>query len=231
MFNSLRDYSNPSSLGSKFRRKRFKNIEALVRKVLSVKDKCKILDVGGTAQYWSLMEPELLRKCEIVVHNLEKPMGSDPHKNVPPNGVFKFDYGDGRNLNTVKDHEYDIAHSNSVIEHVGKFSDMQQFADELTRVGKYYYLQTPNFWFPIEPHYGVPFIHWLPIPVRARIMVKWNIGFHKKHSTLSSAYNYVEYINLIDQNALKFILTGADFRKEKILFLTKSLIAMSPTMK
>jgi hypothetical protein len=35
-------------------------------------------------------------------------------------------------------------------------------ARETVQVGRSYYLQTPNFWFPLEPHYGVPFIHWLP---------------------------------------------------------------------
>ena len=228
MLNSLRDYSNPSSLGSRFRRKRFKHIEELVQQILSVKEECIILDIGGTAQYWSLMGPELLRKCSVTVLNLEKPRGSNPKKNVPKDGVFKFVYGDGRDLNNIDDNQYDIAHSNSVIEHVGKLSDMQRFVNELTRVGKYFYIQTPNFWFPIEPHYCVPFIHWLPVIVRAKLLTKWNIGFHKKYPSLSAAYDYAEFINLIDQSVLKCILPGAYFRQEKILFFTKSLIAVGP---
>lgn len=228
MFNSLRDYSNPSSLGSRLRRKRFKHIETLVKRVLSVKDKCAILDIGGTAQYWNLMEQELLSKCVVTVLNLEKPLGADPHENVPVNGVYKFAYGDGRDLSNIEDNQYDIAHSNSVIEHVGKFSDMQRFSSELMRVGQYYYMQTPNVWFPIEPHYGVPFIHWLPVPVRARLMARWSIGFHKKYPSLSEAYEYAEFINLIDQKALEILVSDACIRKEKMFLLTKSLIAIGP---
>jgi 2-polyprenyl-3-methyl-5-hydroxy-6-metoxy-1,4-benzoquinol methylase len=234
MLDSLRDYSNPSALGSKFRKKRFKHIESLVSKILKIKDECRILDIGGAAGYWNLMEPRLLKKCSVTVINLEKSRGPDPQKNIPPNGSFEFAYGDGCDLNHVADNQYDIAHSNSVIEHVGKLSDMQRFVKELTRVGDCFYLQTPNFWFPIEPHYGVPFIHWLPIVVRAKLMCKWNIGFHKKFLSLLSAYNYADSINLIDQNTLKNLLLEADFKKEidfkkeKILFFTKSLISISP---
>lgn len=228
MLNTLRDYSNPSSIGSKFRKKRFKHIENLVEKVLKSKNKCNILDIGGSAQYWNLMNAKLLKKCVVTVLNIEKPRGVDPREQVPLNGIFKFECGDGRNLNSIKDKQYDIAHSNSVIEHVGKIYDMQRFTDELTRVGKYYYLQTPNFWFPIEPHYGVPFIHWLPVLIRARLLAKWNIGFNKKFPTLLAGYDYAEFINLIDQNTLKSMLPAANFRKEKILFFTKSIIAIGP---
>jgi len=227
MFDSLRDYSNPSSLGSKFRRKRFKAIETLVKKVLNKKDSCSILDVGGTAEYWNLMSPELLKKCNICVLNLHEAKGLDPHANTPSLGTFKFCNGDGCDLIEINDKQFDIAHSNSVIEHVGQFSNMQRFCDELTRVGQYYYLQTPNIWFPVEPHYGVPFIHWIPTPLRARLMVKWNIGFHKKFISISAAYEYAESINLIDCKALENLISGGYIKKEKFFFLPKSLIAIS----
>jgi hypothetical protein len=199
-----------------------------VQQVLNRQDECKIIDVGGTAMYWNLMSPDLLSKCIITISNLEKVRGSDPHANVPLKGSFVFHYGDGRDLTDISAGQYDIAHSNSVVEHVGRFADMEKYCRELTRVGRYYYMQTPNLWFPIEPHYGAPFIHWLPVPLRARLLSKWNIGFHKKYPSLSAAYDFVEFINLIDQRAVENLLPQGWIRKEKLFLLTKSIISIGP---
>ena len=68
--------------------------------------------------------------------------------------------GDGTNLRFA-DREFPIAYSNSVIEHIPKHLQ-RAFADEVRRVGERYFVQTPNRWFPIEPHYLVPAWHWLP---------------------------------------------------------------------
>ncbi len=228
MLESLRDYSNPHSLGSRFRRKRFRRVEAMVRDVLSRQERCRIFDVGGTAVYWQLMAPELLRRCEITVSNLEHPEGGGQDSNVPAIGTFTYHCGDGCDLNTIEDDSYDIAHSNSVVEHVGSFSQMLRFAGELRRVGRYYYVQTPNQWFPVEPHFGALFVHWLPLPLRARLLTWWGVGFLEKSATLSDAYARVESINLIDRRGVRELFPDAIVKRERLLLLTKSIIAMGP---
>jgi SAM-dependent methyltransferase len=57
---------------------------------------------------------------------------------------------------------FDIVFSNAVVEHVGDWEAQQQFALEVRRVGKRYFVTTPNRWFPIETHTRLPFVHWLP---------------------------------------------------------------------
>ena len=59
------------------------------------------------------------------------------------------------------DGSFPIVFSNSVIEHVPK-GLQPAFAREIRRVGDRYFVQTPNRWFPIEPHYQMPFVHFLP---------------------------------------------------------------------
>jgi ubiquinone/menaquinone biosynthesis C-methylase UbiE len=54
---------------------------------------------------------------------------------------------------------FDLAFSNSVIEHVGSEADAAAFAHEMQRIGRAFYCQTPNKWFPIEPHLGTLFLH------------------------------------------------------------------------
>lgn len=55
-------------------------------------------------------------------------------------------------MKQFQDNEFDAVFSNSVIEHVGDYEAQRQMANEIMRVGKRYFVQTPNFYFPIEPH-------------------------------------------------------------------------------
>lgn len=45
--------------------------------------------------------------------------------------------------------------SNSVIEHAGNYEKQKRMAAEMQRAGVHYYLQTPNKWFFMEPHFSL----------------------------------------------------------------------------
>lgn len=70
------------------------------------------------------------------------------------------------------DGEFDLAYCSSVIEHVA-VEDRPRFAAELRRVARGWYVQTPAFSFPIEPHALLPGVHWLPQGLRRRC---WTLG-------------------------------------------------------
>ena len=61
-----------------------------------------------------------------------------------------------------RDKEFPLAFSSSVIEHIPK-ALQAKFASEVARVADRYYVQTPNRYFPIEPHYQLPLFHFLPV--------------------------------------------------------------------
>jgi len=63
--------------------------------------------------------------------------------------------GDARKIE-AEDSRVDVVFSNSVIEHVGANQDQMQMAQEVRRVGKRYFIQTPNKYFPLEPHFLFP---------------------------------------------------------------------------
>jgi SAM-dependent methyltransferase len=70
------------------------------------------------------------------------------------------------------DGEFDLAYCSSVIEHVPR--DLRPvFARELRRVARGWYVQTPAFSFPVEPHALLPAAHWLPTGLRRRY---WSLG-------------------------------------------------------
>ena len=61
------------------------------------------------------------------------------------------------------DSTFDLVHSSAVIEHVGNREQQLRFIAELVRVAKRSVcLTTPNRWFPVEVHTGIPLLHWLP---------------------------------------------------------------------
>ena len=70
------------------------------------------------------------------------------------------------------DDQFDLVYCSSVIEHVAP-ARRAAFADELRRVGRGFYVQTPALSFPIEPHSLLPFAQWLPVALRRRY---WRIG-------------------------------------------------------
>jgi hypothetical protein len=220
---TLVNYNNPRSIGSRLRRRRFAHIEDLVLKVLRDKSTCEIIDIGGAARYWHLMDQSLLESCRITLVNLDKPWDADPWENTPSAGTFEFAIGDGRCLE-FGNQEFDIAHSNSVMEHVGSFADMRRFVRESARVARYFYIQTPYFWFPIEPHFGFPLIHWLPVPLRCKIITRLGIGFRRKFGSVREAMSYIEAINLIDIEQARALLEDGRIAYERVWGIPKSLM-------
>jgi hypothetical protein len=58
---------------------------------------------------------------------------------------------------------FDVVHSSAVIEHAGSRFEQAKLIGELFRVARRLVcLTTPNRWFPVEVHTGIPLIHWLP---------------------------------------------------------------------
>jgi SAM-dependent methyltransferase len=60
------------------------------------------------------------------------------------------------------DGEFDIVFSNAVVEHTGSRASQAAFVREVCRVGKHFFITTPNRWFPVEHHTGLPLLHYLP---------------------------------------------------------------------
>lgn len=64
------------------------------------------------------------------------------------------------------DKSFDLVFSNAVIEHILGKGRQVQFAREIMRVGKSWFVTTPNYWFPFESHYHLPLIQFLPRPLQ-----------------------------------------------------------------
>ncbi len=180
--------------------------------LFGIKDTSRIIDIGGTPANWSY----IAEKPRLTIVNLEK--FADDRDNI------KHEAGDARALG-YQDRAFEIAYSNSVIEHVGTWDDQQRFAAEIRRVAPRYYVQTPYRWFPIEPHLLAPFIHYLPKSVHRHLtwMGAWYWSVKPDRKGIDS---YVNEIQLLDVGQMQRLFPDAEIMRERFFGFTKSLIAV-----
>jgi hypothetical protein len=214
------DYDNPNSIAVRFRRRRANHVKRLISEVFDEHSSCRIVDLGGSKAYWRCVERDWLEQHQvhITIVNLADNIESDDN-------MFEYKQGDACSL-AIEDDSFDIAHSNSVIEHVGDWERMELFAMTTRRLAPRYYVQTPYFWFPVEPHFSTLFFHWLPEVTRARRVMKRDFGFMHRANTVAEAMRSVQSARLLDKTMMGSLFPDARLREERVLGLTKSLIAI-----
>jgi len=117
-----------------------------------------VLDVGCGVLGLRAQEPELeITGLDIV----DRPSYPGPFVRADP--------ADGL---TFADDEFDLVYCSSVIEHVPPVR-RAAFAAELRRVARGWFVQTPAFGFPLEPHSLLPGAHWLAPRLRRPY---WRLG-------------------------------------------------------
>jgi len=189
----------PHNLSNHFRQQRMRKFLELVPAEGGV----RILDLGGTPEYWRAL-PALygLPNVEITILNLDRRERADQNLAVR--------YGDAC-ATGLPDNSFDIVHSNSVIEHVGDWTRMEAMAGEVRRLAPSYFVQTPNYWFPVEPHYKMPFVQFLPALLRNRIR---------------DAVFPNDSIELLRPGQMRSLFPDAALWRERVAGLTKSLVAI-----
>ncbi len=219
------NYSDPSSLAYRFRRKRMRWLKELIQFVLKATKthELSICDLGGTAAYWQIFPfhdfAEVVFRVDL--YNLDYP-DYDEVVQLPKNVSVRKLIGDARSLKGVRDKEYHIAHSNSVIEHVGGWQDIESMAREMRRVGQYYYVQTPNYWFPVESHWLIPFYQFFPRPMRISLQML-------KGAEFSEAIRRDESIRLLTRKEMRYLFPDGEMLIERFFgFLPKSIVMRSP---
>ncbi len=204
---------------SPHRRKRFSMILDLIDRTCRGKSDIHILDIGGTYGYWKALEPMWRdRPLRFTLINLKAETVDDPR--------FVSLAGDACSMPQFDDDSFDLVHSNSVIEHVGRWQQMKKMAAEVRRLAPAYYLQTPAFGFPIEPHFRAPLFHWLPDSIRIGLIMRFSIGFYPRAKTLDEAMSYFEDAILLDRRRMEALFPDARLVKERYLGLTKSFVVI-----
>ena len=83
------------------------------------------------------------------------------------------------------DRHFDVAFSNAVIEHVGSRHEQRSFVNEILRVANRFFITTPNRWFPVEMHTGLPFLHYLPPRIYRGILRRVGLSYYADEENLN----------------------------------------------
>jgi hypothetical protein len=179
-----------------------------------------ILDVGGTPFNWRLIGYE----HEVRMLNLASDLAERRDTaDLPAN--LSFVAGDGTALQ-FPDGAFEIAFSNSVIEHVGSFEKQRAFANEVRRVGSKLWIQTPARSFFFEPHYLAPFVHWMPRSLQKRILRNLSVWGLLARPSQRQVDACVDSTRLLSFDEMRELFPDCQVVRERFLFMTKSLLAI-----
>lgn len=216
------NYEDQRSLGSRLRARRAVHLLGLLAASHERFGRVQVLDVGGRRTYWDVLPAGSMERYDVHVTVVNLPGETHPSDDER----FRHVDGDGCDLDWVADAEFHICHANSVLEHVGDWTRMSAFAAEVRRVAPWYLVQTPYYWFPIEPHFMAPVFHWLPEPWRIRLMMRLRLRGDKPCASVDEAVRRVQSARLVDRAMFGELFPDAEIRPERIAGLTKSLVGV-----
>lgn len=175
------------------------------------KDGMRVLDVGGSGDWnWTGVHAEI----SVTTINLY------PADEV---GMDHYVQGDACDMHMFAPDEFDLVFSNSVIEHLLSREDQQRMADEIRRVGKAYWVQTPNRHFPLELHLCFPFIQYFPVHWRVAFARVWPFSFEKMRGRTEGAVADAQAI-LLTKKEMQSLFPEGELICERFIGMTKSLI-------
>ena len=121
---------------------------------------------------------------------------------------------------------FDLAFSNSVIEHLYDWKSQLEFANEIQRIAPKYFVQTPSKIFPIEPHFLTPFIHYLPKNIQKKLVGNFTVWGMITRSDQEYCRKMVAELRLLNYQEMLQLFPDATIEIEKFVGLEKSIIAI-----
>lgn len=208
----LSDPDRQGSLSSRCRTVRFRE---LLRSFPAL-DTMRVLDLGGTPDFWRSAP---VRPAHVTTVNLTAYVVDEPW--------LRHVVGDACVPSTVdvRSARYDLVVSNSLIEHVGGYRRRRELAAVVRSAAPAHWVQTPNRYFPVEPHYVAPGFQFLPVRTRARLVSRWPLA-HERVYTEAEALAQVLTIDLVSATEMRHLFPESTIWHERILGLSKSLVAV-----
>jgi 2-polyprenyl-3-methyl-5-hydroxy-6-metoxy-1,4-benzoquinol methylase len=181
----------------------------------------KICDLGGSRHFWEKLGLDI-PESNITIFNISDDETATVHEATKDK--IEIVIYDGKRI-PVEDRKFDLCICNSVIEHVSP-QDRKQLVAEMRRVAKRVFCQTPAYEFPIEPHFLMPFIHWLPRRIGfwlAKISV-WRVLSKPSSATIT---RYWWGTNLLRRSEICRFFPDEEILEERVLGFCKSYYVVS----
>jgi hypothetical protein len=196
------------SVLSHFRRRRWQ----LLLGVFPELESMRVLDLGGRISQW-VAGP--VRPAQVVVLNAEDAPESD--------AGFRVVRGDAcAPPEEITTDRFDLVYSNSLIEHVGGYHRRAEMAEHVGALARRHWIQTPYRYFPVEPHWMMPGLQFLPLPARLKLSQLSPWGRIDEREGLARLLN----VELLTRTEMQFLFPASEILTEHALGLPKSLIAV-----
>jgi SAM-dependent methyltransferase len=184
-----------------------------------VTDSTRILDIGGDSFNWKILAEAAGVRPQVTVLNVFPASAVD--------AIPRLTWVVGTALDIpFPDSAFDIAFSNSVIEHLGTRSAQDRFAAEAMRVARRYWIQTPNRWFPLEPHLLCPFIAYLPRRMQRPLYPLTPWALTTRGITTKMMDQQFDELRLLSKREFRELFPRARLITERLAGLSKCFIAM-----
>lgn len=207
---------NPSEEESISSRRRAVRFRELMRRFPALNN-MRVLDLGGTPDFWRSAP---VRPAYVTTLNLDD-------KYNPREPWLEHVVADACHLASLDScaGDYSLVVSNSLIEHVGGFLRRKEFARVVMGAAPAHWIQTPDRYFPIEPHYLAPGFQFLPVKMRAAAIRHWPLA-HERVYTSADALAQALTIDLIGTTELRHLFPESVIWHERIAGISKSIVAI-----
>lgn len=203
------------------------------RQYFSLDEDTKILDLGSEngTNIHNILQNTNVKKENVYIADIDQDVVAEGEKLYGFNGIL---IDENENL-PFKDKYFDIIYCSSVIEHTtitksdlwswknnSKFKEaawerQKEFANEIIRLGKQYFVQTPCKTFPIESHTWLPFVGYLPREMFLPLLKVSNKYWVKKSEP---------DFNLLGKDEMQRLFPDSEIVREVKFGLTKSIMAI-----
>ena len=129
----------------------------------------------------------------------------------------------------IENYKSDLVLSSATIEHVGSYENQIKMLENIIKLtNKYFFITTPNRFFPIDFHTKLPIIHMLPKKIHRKILRLINL----------KEYAEEENLNLLDENTINKLINtqqNVTFKirifKVRLFGLTSNLLIFGEKIK
>jgi hypothetical protein len=215
---------------NRIRQRAASNRSALLRQFIAKLPRpIRVVDLGGGAdmwQRWGFTERDGL-KITLVNHHED-----DVTHRLPLDSVLFISERilDAREIRSADLRHFDLVFSNSMLEHLPTRADQTELARKIVQCGRPYFVQVPNKYSLIDPHFphpAVPFFATYPRELQARLLSLHKFGSGSRSPTVAAARLRFSLYLPLGRSDMRRLFPNAEIVTERSLGIPMSLVAKS----
>lgn len=192
---------------------------ALLPQLLQAYRAPAVLDLGGQVESIGPLLGALPSGATVTAVNIMTKHVRSIRKQFPQVRTL---IGDASQL-PFADQSFDLVYSNAVIEHLGTAAAQERMAREIQRVGRSWFVTTPNRWFPFDFHTRMPLLSWLPAQGLRRLARLYS--YNHVHRRYMTGCDHSD-LRLLDAGKLRHFFPTSRLIKNRVTFWPETLIVV-----